>query len=85
MIFRQKPITIDAVCWDGTNMQEVLAFMAPTHPVYIAGFGVPDDIAGIRTAEGFQAISLGDWIMKDDDGSVHRVGPERFEAMYEPA
>lgn len=79
MKYRKKPVVIDAIQWNGDNILEVMEFMSPTKPAYMAGFSNADDIVGIETL----VASKGDWIIRGVKGELYPCKPDIFEATYE--
>jgi hypothetical protein len=96
MKFRKKPVEINAVQWDGTNVEQALEFIADGHE----DFGhLPSDgeyvspgvghlpAAGqlvIPTIEGAMTASPGDWIIRGVQGEFYPCKPDIFDATYEP-
>lgn len=78
--FTKKPVTIEAVRWDGTNVKEVLDFMAWRNASH-------DDHEGLRihTLEGTHQATPGDWIIKGVQGEFYPCKPDIFAATYSPA
>ena len=92
--FTKKPVTINAIQWDGKNLHEVISFTQ----------GPPDtrseraqmawhDYASIVEREGLQIHTLegqmlanvGDWIIRGVKGEHYPCKPDIFAATYEPA
>ena len=96
--FRKKPVVIDAVLWDGTNVLEVYSFMhgAPSLDSSTARERW-DDFSGhhyrkdwpVKTledgpnGEAKHIASVGDWIIKGVKGEFYPCKPDIFEATYE--
>lgn len=93
--YRNRPVEIDAVQWDGTA-----AGATRLIDWVIAGGGTatyvcsdPDRCAdtngdtphsiAIRTLEGTMSADLGDWIIKGVEGEFYPCKPSVFEATYE--
>jgi hypothetical protein len=81
MKFRKKPVVIEAVQWNGKNIEEVKSF-----------FGLDaewsyDDLMPLEiyTLEGTMEAAVGDWIIKGIKGEFYPCKPDIFEATYEPA
>ena len=66
MKYRKKPVVIDAVQWNGSNVDEVLGFILETGSAR-RGSGNPNSIF-IDTSEGTMEASLGDWVIKGVKG-----------------
>lgn len=84
--FRKKPVVIEAVCWTGSNHDEVAAFLR------VAGAIIPKDgyadsplaFITVPTLEGKMSAQVGDWIIKGVAGEFYPCKPAIFEATYEP-
>lgn len=74
--FRKKPIVIEAVQWNGENLDEIINF-AGDNAVLIV------DILHIKTLEGGLTASEGDYIIKGIQGEFYPCKPDIFEATYE--
>lgn len=78
MKFRKKPVVVEAVQWNGNNLDELRAF-------------VPEEFRhnkinqpmGIVTLEGVMTVSDGDWIIKGVRGEFYPCKPDIFEETYE--
>jgi hypothetical protein len=76
---RSEPVT--AIRWTGDNIEDVMAFMEPHRPQYMAGFSNADDLIG--TPGG--VASKGDYIVRRLDGTAGEIWPlppEQFDARY---
>ena len=80
MKYRKKPVVIDAVQWDGENIDAIARFMKWRNFDY-------DKINGliIRTLEGQHVASVGDFIIKGVHGEFYPCKPDIFEKTYEAA
>jgi hypothetical protein len=78
MKFRKKPVVVQAVQWNGNNLDELRAF-------------VPEEFRhnkinqpmGIVTLEGVMTVSDGDWIIKGVRGEFYPCKPDIFKETYE--
>jgi hypothetical protein len=87
--FRKKPIVIDAIQWDGTNLREVIAFTGK-HPrwhewfdsfeAYEARVKADGGVFKIFTLEGVMEASVGDWIIRGVKGEMYPCKPDIFAA-----
>lgn len=96
MKYRKKPVVIDAVRWDGANINEVLPFIQdgkddffhlPNNGVYVksgVGYCPPEGTLDIPTLEGTMQAKPGDWIIRGVKGEFYPCKPDIFEATYEP-
>ena len=76
--YRKKPVTIEAIQWNGENTTEILNF--GTNSIY----KVPEcnDLI-IHTLEGDMKASEGDYIIKGVDNEFYACKPGIFEKTYE--
>lgn len=91
--YRKKPLEVEALQWNGKNINEVRAF---------AGSSVTGDFFGDNSSLRivnenrkkdeeyisfdrftFVKVNVGDYIVKDIDGKYHAVEAEVFEMGYE--
>jgi hypothetical protein len=77
-LYRKKPVTIEAVKWNGKNAKEILEFMDWRNVDH-------DDKNGlvIHTLEGNHSATVGDMIIKGVAGEFYPCKPEIFEATYD--
>ncbi|MFE6903801.1 hypothetical protein ACFVFJ_44470 [Streptomyces sp. NPDC057717] len=85
--YRKRPVEIEAVHYDGTNRDEIAAFMGRLAQVEEKklpgpGRGLHDGIV-IHTLEGDMTASTGDWIIKGVQGEFYPCKPDIFAATYE--
>lgn len=80
MKFRKKPVVIDAVQWQGDNLQDVASLGGAR--AYEQDF-LGDDLI-INTLEGDMKANKGDWIIKGVKGELYPCKPDIFEQTYEP-
>lgn len=76
--YRKKPVTIEAVQWDGMKVADIAEFMRAER-VSIRDGGIEID-----TLEGTMRADPGDWIIKGVKGEFYPCKPDIFEATYEP-
>ena len=79
-LYTKKPVTIEALQYDGTNGDAVNEFMGGTllmHPL----LGTPI----ISTLEGDHAVSVGDFVIKGIKGEFYPCKPDIFVLSYDPA
>lgn len=77
--FRKKPVTIEAVQWDGNNVEEVftLGGMRELETDFLE-----EDLI-VHTIEGDMRASKGDWIIKGVKGEIYPCKPDIFAETYE--
>ena len=79
--FRKKPLTIQAVQFNGDNFQEVAEFLGPEGKQ--TPYNPRTSQMFIRTLEGEMAASAGDWIIRGVKGEFYPIKPDIFAATYE--
>lgn len=80
MKYRKKPVVIEAVRYDGTNIQELWdTFGAGT----IYGPTETNKDPYIMTLEGNMTISTGDYVIKGVKGELYPCKPDIFNETYE--
>ena len=75
--FRRKPITVEAIQWNGNNLYGVLSFLGKKTYGQIVGAVL------IVTPKAILTAVIGDWIVKGDDGEFYPCNPGDFERTYE--
>ena len=85
--YRKKPVTIEAVQFDGLNPTEMMDFAGENCEVEIYDNQVTPPIASIviHTLEGDMKVSNGDYIIKGVKGEFYPCKPDIFEQTYESA
>lgn len=78
MKYRKKPVTIEAVQWTGSNLDELREFVPEEH----RNNKIHQPL-GIKTLEGVMTISKGDWVIKGVKGEFYPCKPDIFEMTYE--
>ncbi len=76
--YRKKPIIIEAVQWNGNNVDEVMSFIKN-----VASYNVELGTLDIQTLEGTLTILMGDWIIKGVKDNFYVYEREEFVATYE--
>ena len=69
--FKIKTGDVDAVSWDGSDLQAVLDLLAGT------GYKIK------LYVEGLDMVESGDWIVKDKDGEITKCKADSFSKLYE--
>lgn len=75
--FRKKPVVIEAVQWDSTNVDEISSFASGNASLHA-------DTIKIYALEGTMVANVGDWIIKGVNGEFYPCNPDIFEKTYEP-
>lgn len=89
MRYRKKPVVVEAVQWDGLNLDEVKEFVGESldcvvhDAAYKAEAAPPAVEVTIRTLEGDHRASVGDFIIKGVHGEFYPCKPDIFEKTYE--
>lgn len=72
----KKPITIEAIKWDGFNIENVLRF---SDKCYI----INGNELKIHTLEGVMNATVGDYIIKGIEGEFYACKPDIFMKTYD--
>jgi hypothetical protein len=83
MLFRKKPVVIEATLFDGKNQNEVMAWAAKVAKTHETPFIPLEDTMLITTLEGEMQVSAGDWIIQGVKGEFYPCKPDIFTATYE--
>lgn len=86
--FRKKPVVIEAVQWNGNNLDAVLAFCAGDATYELMTRGNAElVISTLEDGDGTakHVASRGDYIIKGVRGEFYPCKPDIFAATYEPA
>lgn len=76
MKYIKKPVVIDAVKYNGTNVEEIVRFTNRT--VKYDG-----ETMEIETLEGTMKASVGDYIIKGVNGEFYPCKPDIFKKTYD--
>lgn len=79
MKYRKKPVVIEAIQWDGANVDEILGFIHAKASAY----RVESSAIMIETLEGSMRADKGDWIIQGVKGEFYPCKPDIFESTYE--
>ena len=91
MKYRKKPIVIEAVQWNGRNLEEIKEFVGDpliyeiSDAAWKVGKGAPAVYIEIKTLEGNHICTEGDYIIKGVQGEFYPCKPDIFEQTYEQA
>jgi hypothetical protein len=84
VLYRKKPLLVDAIHWTGENAQEVLTFLEGLP--HIAYRHTRNLMAlTIYTTEGNRRVDVGDFIIKDVDNKLYSYNSKIFARDYEIA
>lgn len=81
--YRTKPCEIEAIQWDGTNLDELKEFVGES-----LEYDIIDTVVAnirIKTLEGVMHASVGDYIIKGLRGEFYPCKPDVFVKKYELA
>ncbi len=76
--YRRKTNTIEAIQWNGTNLDEVMKFAKGSANVIYS-----NDELYILTLDGVAKAFDGDWIVKGCHGEFYPCGADIFTNTYE--
>ena len=74
--YRKKPVTIEAIQWNGGNLSEIRDFMRSTVVNHVSVLIIP-------TLEGNKHASLNDYIIKDINGKFYPCKHHIFAKTYD--
>ncbi len=77
--YRKKPVVIEAVLWDGSNVDEVLD-LAQTRASLIR---TTDSRLLIETLEGTMRADRGDYVIRGVKGEIYPCKPGIFAVTYD--
>jgi hypothetical protein len=81
--YRYRPNVVAALRWTGANIDEIRAFMHPSPPIPLNGFGKVDDI-GVVTSRGLIVIRRNDWVLRSLMGELLTLSDQEFVRTLEP-
>lgn len=89
MRYRKKPVEIEAVQWNGTNLEEIKAFVGKSlvydiiDTAWQVGKGIPHVLMKIKTLEGEMEVSKNDYVIKGVNDEFYPCKPDIFAKTYE--
>jgi hypothetical protein len=85
MKYRKKPVTIEALQWNGNNKDEIKCFCGESCVFIIVNANKVKikETLQIVTLEGTMEASLGDYIIKGIKGEYYPCKEEIFNLTYE--
>ena len=89
MKYRKKPVVVEAVQWNGFNLEEIKEFVGGSliyeisDAAWKVSKGVPAVYMEIKTLEGNHVCTEGDYIIKGVQGEFYPCKPDIFEQTYE--
>ena len=79
--FVKKPVVIEAIQYDGTNITEIESFVGEKLSTIMSS--VEDTQLVIPTLEGDMKVSKGDYVIKGIKGEFYPCKPDVFEKTYD--
>ena len=89
MLYRKKPVVVEAIQWNGLNLKEIEDFAGQAldyeiyDTAYQASVAPPKARVIIHTLEGDHVATVGDYIIKGVKGEFYPCKPEIFAETYE--
>lgn len=89
MKYKKKPVVIDAIQFDGLNLEEIKEFVGDKliydiiDSAWQVGKGRPHILMKIKTLEGDMNVSEMDYIIKGVEGEFYPCKPYIFYKTYE--
>lgn len=89
MKYRKKPIVVEAVQWNGLNLEEIKEFVGDSliyninDAAWEVGKGAPAVHIEIKTLEGTMIAQAGDYIVQGVNGEIYPCKADIFEKTYE--
>ena len=89
MKFRKKPVIVEAIQFDGLNLEEIKLFVGDNliydiiDTAWQVGKGRPHILMKIKTLEGDMNVSEMDYIIKGVNGEFYPCKPDIFDKTYE--
>ena len=80
----KKPVTIEAIIWDGSNEIEIMKFVG-AHCCVTTQYTINGTVTNliINTLEGDHYASVGDYIVKGIKGEFYPVKPDIMKLTYD--
>lgn len=91
MKYTKKPVTIEAIQWDGLNLHEIIEFVGSsldyriTDTAWEVGIAPPYVKMTIHTLEGDHKVSVGDYVINGVAGEFYPCKPDIFKQTYDAA
>jgi hypothetical protein len=82
VIFRHKPVEVEAVRWNGGNWGDIEVFLAARNNPSV----LPDgNCLTVATGYGVVKVFPGDWLIRNTHGELYPCAHDVFLAGYEGA
>ena len=89
MKYRKKPVVVEAVQWNGLNLEEIKEFVGDSliynisDAAWKVGKDAPTVHIKIKTLEGTMIAKAGDYIIRGVNGEIYPCKAEVFWRSYE--
>lgn len=86
MRFRKKPVEVEAIVWNGSNVDEIKEFCNGNERFETDSKDINGNVIHflyIHTLEGKMYASIGDYIIKGVNGEFYPCKPDIFEKTYD--
>ena len=80
MYYRKKPVTIEAIVWNGDNIEEISSWTNGD-----AFWDCDEGTLKIKTLEGIMSASVNDYIIRGVNGEFYACKPDIFQKTYTPS
>ena len=81
--YRKKPVVIEAIKWDGMNLDECKRFCGKALKLDYPTLDDSVVLLSIDTLEGEMHVNLGSYIIKGVEGEFYPCKADIFEQTYE--
>lgn len=81
--YRKKPIVVQAIRYWGNNIKEIEDFTGQIMLRYTTENKESEHLIGLPISNGIKAISVGDYIIRDDKNEFRTCDSDLFKQMYE--
>ena len=82
MKVRKKPIEVEAVQWNGDNLEEIRVFAGVALREFLVDQHIEKQFC-ISSLEGDMKLSKMDWIIKGVNGEFYPCKPDIFDKTYD--
>lgn len=85
MKYRKKPVVIEAIQWNGSNLDQCIEFLGESYGAHKAErhAGGKNEIT-VLTLEGSHIASVDDFLIRGVHGEHYPCKPDIFKKTYEP-
>ena len=89
MKYRKKPVVVEAVQWNGFNLEEIKEFVGDSliygvsDSAWKVGKGAPTVYLEIKTLEGNHICRGGEYVIKGVKGELYSCKEDIFKMTYE--